>query len=164
MMHSYSPVLIANQQIQKLKMNRFLLAYIKLTILLVALLQHRDVQAQSAVYVCKETGRWGVAWDDGNAPRMSMEETKKEALKRCTDWGGKDCQLFFSATNKGWYSFFQGGEKGKYVFAIGKSLVSEKESMKNAMDDYLQKGGIIQPGCETSGWYTPKDAITKKKN
>jgi hypothetical protein len=142
-------------------MMRCLFLHFGLTISLIITLQCTNLNAQSAVYVCNETGRWGVAWDDGNAPRMSLEETKKEALKRCADWGGMNCQLFFSTTNKGWYSFFQGGEKKKYVFAIGKSQVSEKESMKKAMDDYLQKGGIIQPGCQTSSWYAPKDAIKK---
>jgi len=120
------------------------------------------VNGQSAVYICEKTGRWGVAWDDGNAPRMSMEETKKEALKRCYDRGGKDCQLFFSDTAKGWFGFFTGGDKEKYVFAMGKSLVSEKEAMKKAMDDYLQKGGILSPGCESTSWNAPKDAIKRK--
>jgi hypothetical protein len=143
-------------------MTRYSCLYFALTISFIMLLQLTDIKAQSAVYVCKETGQWGVAWDDGNAPRMSMEETKKEASKRCYDRGGKDCQLFFSDATKGWYTFFTGGDKGKYVFAIGKSLVSEKESMKKAMDDYLQKGGIIQPGCQTSNWYAPKDAIKGK--
>jgi len=143
-------------------MTRFSLLYVGLTILLMTLLPSTDLHAQSAVYICKETGQWGVAWDDGNAPRMSIEETKKEASKRCYDRGGKDCQLFFSDITKGWFTFFTGGEKGKYVFAIGKSVLSEKESTKKAMDDYLQKGGIIQPGCATSSWSAPKDAVKGK--
>lgn len=90
-----------------------------------------------------------MAYDDGNAPRMPMEQTKKEAKKRCVDMRGEECILFFSSETKGWYIFFTGGEKGKYVFAIGTSLQSEKEAMKNALDNYVQKGGIVGPGCET---------------
>jgi hypothetical protein len=135
------------------------------TILLSALFTYNKLEAQSAVYVCSKTGRYGIANDDGNAPRMSLEQTKKEAKKRCVDWGGEECILFYSDETKGWYSFFTGGEKGKYVFAIGKSLRSEKESMKKAIDDFVQKGGIVQPGCGTSSWYVPKDAIGyKSKN
>lgn len=122
------------------------------------------VQAQTAVYICEKTGRFGVASDDGNAPRMTMEETRKAALKRCTDLGGEDCKLFFSSDTKGWYGLFTGGDKGKYVFAIGQSTQSEKGAMKKAIDDYLQKGGIMAPGAVSSTWYLPKDVIKTKKN
>lgn len=135
---------------------------LSITILFFTLFTFNRSKAQSAVYVCAKTGRYGIASDDGNVPRMSMEQTQKEAKKRCTDWGGEECILFFSDETKGWYSFFTGGEKGKYVFAIGKSIQSEKEAMKKAVDDFVQKGGIVQPGCETSSWYVPKNAIGYK--
>lgn len=117
---------------------------------------------QSAVYVCEKTGKWHAVHDDGNAPRMTMKEVEKEALKGCIERGGEDCQLFFSTKTKGRYVFFTGGEKGKYVFAIGTSKLSEKDAYKIAMDNYLQKGGVIRPGCESYSWYSSKDAIAKE--
>lgn len=120
------------------------------------------VNGQSAVYICEKTGQWGVASDDGNAPRLTFEQTKKEAIKSCKEKGGEDCKLYFSSESKGWYTFLTGVEKGKYTFAAGQSTQSEKDAYKKAIDDYLQKGGIIRPGCEFSSWYCPKDAIKRK--
>ena len=137
---------------------------IGVAILFFTLFTYNTIEAQSAVYVCTKTGRYGVAFDDGNAPRMNMGQAKQEAQKRCLDTGGEDCQLFFSSQTKGWYTFFMGNEKGTYTFAVGKSKVSEKESMKKAIDDYLQKGGIVMAGCQTLSWYAPKDAIGYKAN
>jgi hypothetical protein len=135
---------------------------ISITIIFFTLCTYHRLEAQSAVYVCAKTGRYGIASDDGNAPRMSLEQTKKEAKKRCIDQGGEECILFYSDETKGWYTLFTGGEKEKYIFAIGKSIQSEKESMKKAIDDFLKKGGIIQPSCGTSSWYVPKDAVGYK--
>lgn len=126
-------------------------------------IQIASANAQTAVYVCEKTGIWRVSYDDGKAPRMTMEQVKDEAKKSCVEWGGEECRLFYSNTNKGWYTFFMGGDPGKYIFVIARSENSEKESMKKAMDEYLQKGGVIAPGCMTSSWHVPKDAVTKKE-
>ncbi len=117
---------------------------------------------QSAVFVCEKTGKWHAVHDDGNAPRSTMKEVEKEALKGCIERGGEDCRLFFSSKTKGRYAFFTGGEKGKYVFAIGTSQLSEKDAYKKATNNYLQKGGVIRPGCEYYSWYYSKDAIKKE--
>lgn len=138
--------------------------FISAVILLFTLFENNLLQAQSAVFVCAKTGRWGTAFDDGNTPRMSLEQTKREAKKRCQDTGGEDCQLVFSSTTKGWYTFFLGSEKEKYIFAVGQSLVSEKESMKKAIDNFIQRGGVVRTNCQTSSWYAPKNAIGHKAN
>lgn len=119
---------------------------------------------QSAIYLCEKTGKWGAIGDDGNEPRASIKEVKEEALKRCKDKGGEDCRLFYTNDSKGWYSFIVGDNKGKFVFAVGVSQQSEKAALKNAMDNYLQQGGIVKTGLETSSWYCPKDPVQKKKS
>lgn len=86
--------------------------YSCLASILLLVLGYTKAVAQSAIYVCEKTGRWGMAYDDGNAPRMPMEQTKKEAKKRCVDMRGEECILFFSSETKGWYSFFTGAKKG----------------------------------------------------
>ncbi|MBL0884545.1 MAG: hypothetical protein IBJ16_14585 [Chitinophagaceae bacterium] len=137
---------------------------IGVAVLFFTLFTYDTIEAQSAVYVCTKTGRYGVAFDDGNPPRMNMDQTKQEAQKRCRDTGGEDCQLFFSNHTKGWYTFYTGNEKGTYTFAVGKSMVSEQESMNKAIDEYLQTGGRIMVGCQTLSWYAPTDAIGYNAN
>lgn len=132
-------------------------------LLLTILLTGVKASGQSAIYVCEKTGKWGAIGDDGNEPRASIKEVKEEALKRCKDNGGEDCRLFYTNDSKGSYSFIRGDIKGKFVFAVGFSQQSEKEALKNAMDNYLQKGGIVNTGLETSSWYCPKDPVQKKK-
>ncbi len=49
---------------------------IGVAVLFFTLFTYNTIEAQSAVYVCTKTGRYGVAFDDGNAPRMNANQTR----------------------------------------------------------------------------------------
>ena len=122
------------------------------------------VAAQSAIYVCEKTGKWGATGDNGEAPRATMKEVKDAALKMCKESGGEDCVLYYSSTKNGYFSFMGGNSRDEFVFALGISQQSERDAMKKSMDNYLKQGGIVRIGLESVSWHCPKDPVQKKKS
>ena len=136
-----------------------------LIFLLITCFAFRDVRAQCAVYYEEESGICGWTWDNGKPPYSTMEEVKAAAKKACEDRGGKNCQLFYSGYEIGWWVVVRGlarkDNKDGHLFRLmlfktENTPEAKSAAEKEAIKVFIDAGGIRPTNPEeVQSWYVP---------
>lgn len=137
---------------------------IPLILLLMACLGYCDARSQCAIYQEEGTGIWGAKWDDGKPPYASMDKIKEAAKKACEDFGGKNCQLFVSGYQIGWWVVVRGrarrGNEEGYLlrvmlFKTENTPEAKEAAEKAAIKEFGEKEGTIPETAQVFSWYVP---------
>jgi hypothetical protein len=91
-------------------------------------------KAQTAVYMCTETGAYGYAYGTSNA--------LTQAYNNCINYGGKHPSLVLSSSSKGYGAIAQGtDEYGRNVVGASAGYSNLADAVARAKDECAQEGG-----------------------
>lgn len=130
----------------------------KTTLILLFILSMSTValQAQSAIYVCGNTGALGYSWA-GSTSGMDRLHLEMTALEECRNNGGTACELLQFMNCNNCYVAVVIGMGDTYVdTTVYASYVSADEAEAKARQGYRDANNVNPDYARIYSWYVPE--------